>query len=149
MITCQLMNIFLDSMLLLPLLHKVLTDFLVRFQFSFSYCCGFCTDGASNVSGVLNGLQARVRQSEPKAVHIHCFAHSLNLAIQESMSIVPDIRDALIVFKDIIKFVKDSPKRVAVFKGFQAESDTNVGLRPFCPTKWYIRVSFVETLEKL
>ena len=38
-------------------------------------------DGAIVMSGLINGVQARVRRVNPKAVYIHCRAHVLNLCI--------------------------------------------------------------------
>ena len=47
-------------------------------------CCGQTYDGASNTSGRLSGVQARISAQYPKALYIHCFCHSLNLAVQDS-----------------------------------------------------------------
>ena len=38
-------------------------------------------DGASVMSGHVNGVQARIKQQNRKAVYIHCRAHVLNLCI--------------------------------------------------------------------
>jgi hypothetical protein len=43
-----------------------------------------CYDGASNMSGKLNGVQAIIRQPAPEANYVHCKAHSLNLALVHS-----------------------------------------------------------------
>ncbi|XP_068242196.1 zinc finger MYM-type protein 1-like [Palaemon carinicauda] len=41
-------------------------------------------DGAANMSGIYNGLQSRLQKQNPKALHVHCHAHSLNLVSVES-----------------------------------------------------------------
>ena len=38
-------------------------------------------DGASTMSGHVNGVQARIQRQNPKAAYIHCRAHVLNLCI--------------------------------------------------------------------
>ena len=38
-------------------------------------------DGASTMSGKNAGVQALIRQKQPKALYTHCAGHSLNLAI--------------------------------------------------------------------
>ena len=42
---------------------------------------GQCYDGASNVSGVHTGLQARIKELSPSALFTHCYAHVLNLSL--------------------------------------------------------------------
>ena len=51
-------------------------------------------DGVSTMSGAKAGVQARIRQQQPKALYIHCVDHSFNLAIQSSCSI-PCIRNCI------------------------------------------------------
>ena len=43
-------------------------------------------DGAANLSGSRNGVQARAKDHYPFAHFIHCYAHKLNLVIQKSCS---------------------------------------------------------------
>jgi hypothetical protein len=38
-------------------------------------------DGASVMSGHLNGVQAKVQKQYPAAIYIHCMAHRLNLVV--------------------------------------------------------------------
>ena len=49
-------------------------------------------DGASVMSGHVNGVQARINQQNRKAVYIHCRSHVLNLCIVHS-SKLPLIRN--------------------------------------------------------
>ena len=46
-------------------------------------------DGASVMSGHVNGVQARIKQQNRKAVYIHCRAHVLNLCIVHSSKLPP------------------------------------------------------------
>lgn len=38
-------------------------------------------DGASVMSGCLNGVQAKIKQYFPCAIYTHCMAHRLNLVV--------------------------------------------------------------------
>ena len=40
-----------------------------------------CYDGAANMSGKYNGVQARLLQTVPGAMYVHCKSHCLNVAI--------------------------------------------------------------------
>ena len=46
-------------------------------------------DGAAVMSGELNGVQAKVKESAPNAIFIHCFAHKLNLVLMQAASRIP------------------------------------------------------------
>jgi len=49
------------------------------------YIRGQAYDGASNMSGHVSGLQARVKEGcSPKAVYFHCCAHNLNLVLVDA-----------------------------------------------------------------
>ncbi|CAF1068143.1 unnamed protein product, partial [Brachionus calyciflorus] len=45
---------------------------------------GQCYDGASNMNGEYKGLSNRIKLEAPNALYIHCYAHRLNLAMQDS-----------------------------------------------------------------
>lgn len=57
-------------------------DILTRCSLSLSQCIGQAYDGAANMSGVRNGVQALVKQEEDHVLYVHCLAHNLNLCIQ-------------------------------------------------------------------
>jgi hypothetical protein len=78
-------------------LYRVVEDVLHRFNFSLASCRGQCYDGAANVAGRINGLQARVRRQESRALFVHCGAHSLNLVVQDAVSCTTAYRDALAI----------------------------------------------------
>lgn len=97
-------------------------------------------DGASTMSGAKGGVQARIRELQPKALYTHCAGHSLNLAIQNSCSI-PCIRNCLDQIKSLTLFVRNSPKRegllkVIVERGTTAHTSSRVPLLNTCITRW-------------
>lgn len=117
-------------------LFSFVKDVLLRFGLPLSKLRGQCYDGAANVSGKISGLQQRIREEEPRALFIHCNAHNLNLVVQDGIEKVLPARKFIGEVKDLINFVRDSPKRVAKFKDLQAESGEDVpALAAYCPTR--------------
>lgn len=41
-------------------------------------------DGASVMSGNMNGVQAKIREQHPATVYTHCMAHRLNLVVVDT-----------------------------------------------------------------
>ena len=49
-------------------------------------------DGASNMSGCYNGLQALIQQRiNPNILYTHCYAHTLNLVLSDTASVAIDV----------------------------------------------------------
>ena len=55
------------------------------------------------MSGVVNGVQARISDSFPSAIYVHCASHSLNLAIT-SICDVREIRHCMSLLGEIYLF---------------------------------------------
>lgn len=128
-------------------LFTLVTDVLSKFTLNLFYCRGQCYDGATNVSGHLSGLQKRINEIEPRALYVHCTAHTLNLIVQNAMMNVQKSRDFLFLVRSIIVFVRNSPKRQAIFNSLQVEHELISGsLRPFCPTRWCMRIVSLKTV---
>lgn len=52
-------------------------------------------DGAANMAGQYNGVQAKIREKQPLALFVHCMAHCTNLVTEKCVSESSLIRDAL------------------------------------------------------
>ena len=63
-------------------LTSVVKDCLIRFSLPISQCRGQAYDGASNMTGHLNGVAAQIEKDVPAALFLHCFAHCTNLCLQ-------------------------------------------------------------------
>lgn len=121
-------------------LFSIVQNVFKSCKLEFKNLRGQCYDGASNVSGKLTGLQARIREEEPRALHIHCNAHKLNLAVQDAMEGVNTARNFIGIIKELINFVRDSPKRLCQYRNFQkavaiGDEDDCPALQAFCPTR--------------
>uniref|UniRef100_A0A1X7UA98 TTF-type domain-containing protein n=2 Tax=Amphimedon queenslandica TaxID=400682 RepID=A0A1X7UA98_AMPQE len=95
-------------------------------------------DGASTMSGAKNGVQAKLKEIQPKAVYTHCSGHALNLSIVSSCSI-PLIRNCVDAMKSFTIWVKYSPKREGLLKAIAAEKTHSTSrsiLLNMCVTRW-------------
>ena len=62
-------------------LKKAVDELLSKHKLSISSLRGQGFDGASNMSGELNGLKTLILKDNPTAFYVHCFAHQLQLAL--------------------------------------------------------------------
>ena len=60
-------------------LFQILIDSLRESGLLTDGLIGQCYEGASNMKGCCNGLQAKVKEMQPKALYSHCYAHWMNL----------------------------------------------------------------------
>ncbi|XP_008236663.1 PREDICTED: zinc finger MYM-type protein 1-like [Prunus mume] len=68
-------------------------------------------DGASNMRGSWNGLQALFLQDCPYAYYVHCFAHRLQLALNGAAKDVKVLWRFFSMLTNIVNFVSASAKR--------------------------------------
>ena len=64
-------------------LTDTLKDTLIRCGMQLCLCQGQAYDGASNMSEHVSGVATRIQKEGPRALYVHCVAHSLNLCLQE------------------------------------------------------------------
>uniref|UniRef100_H3ADW4 DUF4371 domain-containing protein n=1 Tax=Latimeria chalumnae TaxID=7897 RepID=H3ADW4_LATCH len=125
-------------------LSSLLKDVLLRFNFPLEQCRGQRYDGAANVTGCRQGLQALVQEDEPRAVYVHCLAHNCKPGGTGCGTKHCRMSNFLTLIRELISLVKSSPKRLAWFKEFQrAYKET---LRSFCPTRWTLRAASLQSV---
>ena len=61
-------------------LYQVIKTTLHELEIPLTDCLGQTYDNASNMSGIYNGVQAKVLNDNPRALSIPCMDHSLNLS---------------------------------------------------------------------
>lgn len=128
------MGFFETNSMTAETLFQIVNDVLARYDLDIHNLRGQCYDGAANVSGRITGLQARIKKVEPRAVYVHCNAHTLNLVVQDGMEQVSIAKNFIGSVKEMINFIRDSPKRLAQFKNLQSEDSP--ALMQFCPTRY-------------
>ena len=66
-------------------------------------------NGASNMSGKFQGVQARISVIYPQAVYMHCACHVLNLALNNTCAVLNILR-TLSTTNDVINFFRAGTK---------------------------------------
>ena len=120
-------------------LTATLKNVLICNGLQVSKCCGQAYDGASDMSGHLNGVAARIQKEQPKAHYVRCVAHSLNVCLQDCGQNCISMREALAVTTEIASIIHTSPKCLAQFCHLQEELlPGSLGLKPLCRTRWTV-----------
>ena len=124
-------------------IYSVIKDLLIRCSLPLSQCRGQAFDGAGNMSGIKNGVQALIKKDENRALYVHCLAHNLNLCVQCVAKQCDLVRNAMDFIYELIQLIKFSPKRLALFNSIRDEvalgGETSPLLRSICPTRWTVR----------
>ena len=124
-------------------------DVLIRCSLPLSLCRGQAYDGASNMQSCRKGVATQIKGESPSALSVHCFAHKLNLCLQDVGKQLVFLRDALEVVREIAKLIKFSLKRASLFSQALAQPDnTGVTVKPLCLTCWTARHSAIEAVLK-
>ncbi|XP_075499951.1 uncharacterized protein LOC142538524 [Primulina tabacum] len=76
-------------------------------------------DGASNMRGAWNGLQALFLKDCPYAYYVHCFAHRLQLTLVSAAKDVSVIWEFFSHLDNIVNIVTSSTKRIAELRTAQ------------------------------
>ena len=126
-------------------------DVLIRCSLLFNRCRGQAYDGASNMSGINNGVQALFKAEAKQALYVHCLAHSLNLSLKDVTNTCEVIRDVLNFIYELTQLIKMSPKRLTLFDSLRKEVSINTGeltphLRMLCPTRWTVRHASIASI---
>ena len=101
------------------------------------------------MTGKRNGVATKIKEKVPAALPVHCFAHSLNLCLQDAGRKLEFLRNALDTTKEIAKLINFSPKRSHLFSEKLAQPDsTGVSIKLLCPTRWTARTGAIEAVLK-
>ncbi|XP_057482633.1 uncharacterized protein LOC130769355 [Actinidia eriantha] len=101
-------------------LKKEISDVLARYNLNIENMRGQGYDGASNMRGAWNGLQALFLRDSPSAYYVHCFAHQLQLALVAAAENEISVWLFFSNLASIVNRVSASPKRHADLQDAQA-----------------------------
>ncbi|XP_052820512.1 zinc finger MYM-type protein 1-like [Mya arenaria] len=108
-------------------------------------------DGASNMSCIHRGVQARIRSLIPEALYTHCKAHCLNLAIIHASKEV-FARNLMSTVQQVAFAFNHSAKRLLQFQETLAGDEVSregiaerTRLRSLCETRWSARADALHT----
>ena len=108
-------------------------------------------DGASNMSGIHRGVQARIRRIIPEAMYTHCKAHCLNLAIIHASKEIY-ARNMMNTIQQVAFAFNYSAKRLLQFQETlstdvvsRQQMEERTKLRSLCETRWSSRADALHT----
>ncbi|XP_020967647.1 zinc finger protein 862-like [Arachis ipaensis] len=107
-------------------LKKELISVLSHYNLQVENIRGQGYDGASNMWGEWNGLQALFLKDSPQAYYVHCFAHRLQLALVAASREVLQIHEFFTQLNSIITIVSASSKRHDQLQEAQAIENANL-----------------------
>ena len=107
---------------------------------------GECFDGAANMSGVQRGLATRMKDCSPLRIYVHCYGHLLNLAVQDTMTDIEPLRNALGTIQSLYNFLEASPKCHAIFESTMIDKEYTRTLKSQSVTRWSCRYEAVKSV---
>ena len=126
---------------------ECLRDVLIRMNLNINNYMGQCYDGTSNMKGHKKGVAAQILQEEGRALYTHCYGHSLNLGIADTVCEIKLLQDTLETTSEISKLLKYSPKRDTMFVKLKEElAPGTPGFRTLCPTRWTVRATSLKSV---
>lgn len=134
-----------DSETLANLIKKVISDNGLDIQ----NLRGQCYDGAAAMRGSYTGVQARIREENPIALYVHCYAHILNLCLVDLSKQVSYVRNTFGTLQSLYSFVGASSKRNAVFESVYLASTQHNGpkkLKSLSETRWSCRAEALKAV---
>ena len=115
-----------------------------------NYLRGQAYDGAGNMAGKYHGAAAIIQSSFPKAVYVHCAAHTLNLCVVAACSI-QCVKNMMSNMVEICQFFSNSAKRELELenniKSMNCSKATK--LVNSCKTRWVARINAFEVFLDL
>ena len=119
-------------------------DVLQRLHLPTSKWRGQCYDGASTMKGPRSGVAKQLLDDEPRAIYNHCYGHSLNLAMGDTVKGYKIMKDSLDLIFEVSKLVKFSDVHFEKLKDELAPDSFHV----LCPTRWTVRAeSFKSVID--
>ena len=109
-------------------------------------------NGCATMAGNKTGVAKRFLDLVPYAVFVHCYAHKLNLALQDATNQLKFVSDILLIIQNVSVFVERSAKRHALFEHIQGYEKKSK-IQNFCSTRWSSRYlamkAFVQSYKYL
>ena len=107
-------------------------------------------DGATAMSGRLNGAQAYFRKIIPTALYVHCAVYSLNLAVSNSYDLSP-VRNCMGTIASVYNFFNAQKRQNILRKSINTILSTTKAqkLVQICATRWVDRHESVSVFFNL
>ena len=104
-------------------LYELVKSAITELNLDLKNIVGKAFDGAANMNGVHKGLSTRMEECSPLGIYVHCYGHVLNLALQDTMTQIEPLRNALGTIQALYNFLEGSPKRHALFSDTEVQGE--------------------------
>ena len=112
---------------------------------------GQAYDGAAVMSSDVAGVQAKIKNISPLAMHTHCYSHCLNLTVAATCK-VQEVRNLVGLINEAYHFLANSPKRQRLFELTLSKYLPDVQrskLPGLCKTRWVERHTCFEVFSEM
>ena len=121
-------------------LVSCIRDALIRMNLSMNKC-------RDQGPGAKTGVSTQIKSEEPRAIFTHCYGHSLQLAVGDTIKGIKNLVDMFDTTAEISKLLKFSAKRDATFDRIkEAISPETSDFRVLCPTRWTVRAACLQSV---
>lgn len=110
-------------------------------------CRGQSFDNANNMSGIYNGLQARIKQKSSTAEFVPCSAHSLNLVGTFAAELTSMGNTFFLRAQNLYTFFSASTSRWNTLSKELDQIPNAQLLKNLCPTRWSSRHSVCKSIK--
>nr|XP_012559259.2 zinc finger MYM-type protein 1-like [Hydra vulgaris] len=122
---------------------KVVIDKLQELGVNLDDMRGQGYDNGANMRGKYNGVQARIRQLNPRAFFVPCSAHSLNLVLNDAANCCMEAVAFFDLIQGIYNFFSASTHRWSILLNHLSD----LTIKPLSATRWESRVGAVRALR--
>jgi hypothetical protein len=124
-------------------LFKIIQKLLEDLNLNINNCRGQGYDNGSNMKGKNKGVQARIRQINPRAFFMPCGCHSLNLVIGDCATSCTESVSFFGVVQRIYTIFSASVGRWKILK----DHVPTLTVKPLCETRWESRIDCLKPLR--
>ncbi|CAF1121600.1 unnamed protein product [Brachionus calyciflorus] len=99
------------------------------------------------MSGVYKGLASRIKKEALYALYVHCYAHRLNHALQDSCNNIKEVRNLLGQINSIYILFEGSSKRNFIFETMKIDTnESKLRLKLLSDTRWSSRSAILKSV---
>lgn len=94
-------------------IFNCITTYLEKYQISWDFCVGICTDGCPSMAGSIKGCVTLVKENNPNIISTHCFLHREVLVSKTLPNTLKYVLDEVV---QIVNYIKSRPLQERIFK---------------------------------
>jgi hypothetical protein len=117
-------------------LFSAVSESLQNVHLDLKNIVGHSFDGAANMSGKYNGLQAKIKEKAPGSIFVHCYAHRFNLVMSDTTSCCIECKNFFGLLEATAVFIRESHKRIQEWKDVAQKNDNSRQLKIIGETRW-------------